>query len=151
VLGEDVTLTLKFEDGQPQELSDLPQVDGLRIASSVNRSASSVFGGGTQTIVYSYSVALEPTRVGEFVIPPFRAKVNGQPLVSQALHLKVLESDPSAPPVANAGKPAFLWIVFPKTNLYINEPLIAEFRIYLRSDIRRPGNLQLLPEGNGLT
>src|SRR5262249_24976360 len=64
VVGEDVTLTLKFEDGQPQELSNLPQLDGLRIASSVNRSISSVFGGGGQTTVYSYSVVLEPTRVG---------------------------------------------------------------------------------------
>jgi hypothetical protein len=151
VLGEDVTLTLKFEDGQPQELSNLPQLDGLRIASSVNRSMSSVFGGGGQTTVYSYSVVLEPTRVGEFVIPPFHAKVNGQALTSQPLTLKVIESDPSAPPPSYADKPAFLWIVLPKTNLFVNETVVAEFRVYLRSDVRRPGNLQILPDGNGLT
>lgn len=151
VLGEQVTLTLKFEDGQPQEISNLPQVDGLRIASGVNQSASSVFNGNTQTTVYSYSVALEPMRLGDFVIPPFRAKVNGQALSSQPLHLKVIASDPTAPSPTFADKMGFLWISIPKTNLYINEPVVAEFRIYLRSDVHRYGNLQLSPSGNGLT
>ena len=151
VLGEQVTLTLKFEDGQPQAISNLPQVDGLRIASSVERSANTVITGGKQTTVYSYSLALEPLRVGEFVIPPFQAKVNGQDLSSQPLTLKVVASDPSAPPPGYADKMAFLWIALPKTNLYINEPVVAEFRIYLRSDVHRYGNLQLSPDGNGLT
>lgn len=151
VLGEQVTLTLKFEDGQPQEISNLPQVEGLRIASSVQQSASSVFTGGAQSTVYSYSVALEPTRVGEFVIPPFRAKVSGQVLTSQPLKLKVVQSDSSGPSQADTDKIAFLWIQLPKTNLYINEPIIAEFRMYLRSDVHRYGNLQLSPDGNGLT
>ena len=151
VLGEQVTLTLKFEDGQPQEISNLPQVDGLRIASSVNQSVNSVFTGNTQTTVYSYSLALEPTRLGDFVIPPFTAKVNGQTLSSQPLHVKVIASDPTAPPPTFAGKMGFLWISLPKTNLYINEPVVAEFRVYLRSDVHRYGNLQLTPSGNGLT
>ena len=67
--------------------------------------------------------------------------------------LKVAAIDPSAaPPADYADKMAFLWIVLPKTNLYINEPMVAEFRIYLRSDVRRMDNpQQFLPEGNGLT
>src|ERR1700722_14260932 len=129
VLGEQVTLTLKFEDGQPQEISNLPQVDGLRIASSVNQSVSSVFSGGAQSTVYSYTVALEPTHIGEFVIPPFRAKVNGQTLSSQALRLKVAASDPSAPPASLANSAGFLWVVLPKTNLYIHETMGAGCRI----------------------
>lgn len=151
VLGEQVTVTLKFEDGQPQAISNLPQVDGLQIASGVSQSANSVFNGTSQSTVYSYSFALEPTRLGEFVIPPFHAKVSGQTLSSEPLHLKVIASDPTAPPATFAGRTAFLWISLPKTNLYINEPVVAEFRIYLRSDVHRYGNLQLTPSGNGLT
>src|SRR5436190_2148345 len=49
-----------------------------------------------------------------------------------------------------ANRLAFLWVVLPKTNLYINEPLLAEFRLYFRSDVRRYGNLQLPLQGNGL-
>jgi hypothetical protein len=151
VLGEQVTLTLKFEDGQPQQGSLNLPVDGLRIVSSPEQSMSSVFANGKQTTVYSYAVSLEATRVGEFVIPPFHIKMNGQAFASPPLKLKVLASDPSAPPPGFAGKVAFLWIALPKTNLYINEPVVAEFRIYLRSDVRNYGDLQLVPDGNGLT
>jgi hypothetical protein len=150
VLGEPVTLTLKFEDGQPQGPLSLP-VDGLRITSSPEQSISSVFSAGKQTTVYSYAVSLEATRVGEFVIPPFNIKMNGQTFSSQPLKLKVVASDPSAPPAGNAEKMAFLWVELPKTNLYINEPVVVEFRIYLRSDVRRYGDLQFSPDGNGLT
>jgi hypothetical protein len=150
VLGEPVTLTLKFEDGQPQGPLSLP-VDGLKIVSSPEQSISSVFAAGKQTTVYSYAVSLEATRLGDFVIPPFHIKMNGQLFSSQPLKLKVAASDPSAPPPAYAEKTAFLWIELPKTNLYINEPIVAEFRIYLRSDVHRYGNLQLSPDGNGLT
>src|SRR6185436_18199134 len=99
----------------------------------------------------SYSVVLEPTRVGEFVIPQFSAKIKGESFSSQPLKLKVVESDPSAPPPAYASKTAFLWVVLPKTNLFINEPMVAEFRLYFRSEVRRYGNLQLPLQGNGLT
>jgi hypothetical protein len=150
VLGEQVTLTLKFEDGQPQGPLSLP-VDGLRITSSPEQSISSVFAAGKQTTVYSYAVSLEATRVGEFVIPPFHIKMNGQDFSSQPLKLKVAASDPSAPPPGYAEKMAFLWIALPKTNLYINEPTVVEFRIYLRSDVHRYGDLQFVPDGNGLT
>src|SRR3954453_815273 len=137
VLGEQATLTLTFQDGQPEEVSNLPQVEGLRIASNVSRTMNSVFNNGAQTTVYAYSVALEPTRVGEFVIPPFQAKIKGESFSSQPLKLKVIESDPSAPPPAFANKVAFLWVVLPKTNLFINEPMVAELRLYFRSDVRR--------------
>ena len=151
VLGEQVTLTLKFEDGQPQGPLNLP-VDGLRITSSPEQSISSVFSAGKQSTVYSYAVSLEATRVGDFVIPPFHIKMNGQDFSSQPLKLKVTASDPSAtPPLGYAEKMAFLWIALPKTNLYINEPVVAELRIYLRSDVHRYGDLQLAPDGNGLT
>ncbi|HWD91654.1 MAG TPA: BatD family protein [Verrucomicrobiae bacterium] len=150
VLGEQVTLTLKFEDGQPQGPLSLP-VDGLRITSSPEQSISSVFAAGKQTTVYSYAVSLEATRLGEFVIPPFHIKMNGQDFSSQPLKLKVVASDSSAPPAGYAEKNAFLWIALPKTNLYLNEPMVAEFRIYLRSDVHRYGDLQFAPDGNGLT
>jgi len=147
VLGEQVELTLRFEGGQPQGPLSLP-VDGLRVASSPAESVSVVNGGQP---VYSYDIAIEATRVGDFVIPPFNFRINGQAVSSQPLRLKVVASDPSAPPPSYADKPAFLWLSLPKTNLYLNEPVVAEFRIYIRSDIHRSSNLQFAPDGSGLT
>jgi hypothetical protein len=152
VFGEQVVLSLTFDGGQPQEFSN-PKLDGLRMVSPVNSSAQMEIANGRQSAVYTYTVSLAPVRVGEFVIPPITAKVDGQVLTSQPLKLKVTASDPAAtPPADYANKMAFLWIVLPKTNLYLNEPVVAELRIYLRSDVRRFNNLQQFsPEGNGLT
>jgi hypothetical protein len=149
VLGEQVVLTLTFEGGQPQALSS-PNLDGLQVIAQ-NRSTRMVMTPGAQTTVFSYTITLEPVRAGEFVIPALTATMDGQSLSSQPLTLKVAASDASAPPADSGGKVAFLWVVLPKTNLCINEPMVAEFRIYLRSDVRRYGNLQLAPDGNGLT
>ena len=152
VVGEQVVLSLTFEGGQPSEFSN-PQFDGLQMVSPVNTSTRMVMTPGSQSVVYTYTVELAASRPGEFVIPPMSAKVDGQVLVSQPLRLKVSAVDPATmPPAEFADKMAFLWIVMPKTNLYINEPTVAEFRIYLRSDARRSDNLQQFqPEGKGLS
>lgn len=150
VLGEQAVLTLRCEDGQPQGQLNLP-VEGLRIVSTPQPSFSSVFADGKQTTVYSYTVALEAAHIGDFVIPPIQVQINGQNYASQPLRLRVVASDPSSPPPANAGKLAFLWVHLPKTNLYINEPMVADFLLYVRSDAHRPSGLQLNPEGSGLT
>jgi oxygen tolerance protein BatD len=151
VLGDEAMLSLNVEGGQPEGFSD-PRLDGLQIVSQ-NTSSKMVVTGGSQSVVYTYSFGLQPQRAGEFVIPPITTKVNGQVLTSQPLKLKVAAVDPATmPPATYADKMAFLWVVLPKTNLYLNEPVVAEFRIYLRSDVRRSDNLQgLMPEGSGLT
>src|SRR5262245_53001976 len=142
VLGEQVTLTLNFEGGQPSEFSN-PKLDGLQMVSQVQQSSRMVMTQGQQSIGYTYTVALEPVRTGEIVIPPLTAKVDGQVLASQPLRLKVAAVDPAAvPPADYASRMAFLCVVLPKTNLYINEPMVAEFRFYLRSDVRRFENPQ---------
>jgi hypothetical protein len=152
VLGDQVVLTLKFENGQPQAPVNLPQVEGLQvIQSSVSQNSSMVVDNGVQSTVLTYSVALQPSRSGEFVIPPFRAKVNGQILQTQPIKLKVAASDTSAPAISDENKPAFLRVVLPKTNLFVNEPMVAEFQIYVRSDVRRASNLELQPDGTDLT
>jgi hypothetical protein len=151
ILGEQVNVTLQFEDGQPQESFNMPHIPGLQVSPNLSRSINSVLENGKQTTTYSYSFVVEPTRVGDFVIPPFHVKVNGIDMASQPLTLKVAASDPTAPPAAYAARSAFLWVVLPKTNLYLKEPITAELRLYLRSDIHRYGNLQLSTDGTGLT
>ena len=77
VLGETVTLTLSFEGAQPQEISSLPAIDGIQTVSGVSSRINSNSGPGGTTTAWSYSVDLAPLRAGEFVIPPFQAKVGG--------------------------------------------------------------------------
>lgn len=136
IMGESVTLTLTFENGDPQEISQLPAIDGLQNAPGVSKSSNSSIGAdGTSTSVRSYGVTLTPTRAGEFTIPPFRAKVNGQSMSSPPLKLKVLANDPTAPPADFANQTAFLWLVLPKQEIYAGETVVAELRLYVRSGV----------------
>ena len=71
---------------------------------------------------------------------------------SQPLKLKVLQSDPSAPPAEYGNKLAFLWPVLPKKNLYVGEIMVTELRLYIRSETRRVSALQVPPlRGDGFT
>ena len=151
VMGEQVVLTLNFEGAKPDEISN-PAFDGVQMVSGVSSQTSIVAVNGVQSLNYIYTVQLAPTRPGEIIIPAIAAKVNGKTVASQPIKLTVTAVDPAtAPPAEYADKQVFLWIVLPKTNLYLNEPMVAEFRIYVRTDVRRADNAQLLPEGNGLT
>ena len=152
VFGEQVILSLTFDGAQPTEIYN-PRFDGLQAVSGLSSSTRMVVTPESQSTVYTYTIALEPVHAGQLVIPPISAKVNGQVMSSQPLTLRVAAVDPSTmPPAEYADKMAFLWVVLPKTNLYVNEPMVAEFRIYLRSDVRRIDNpQQFSPEGSGLT
>jgi len=152
LMGDQVTLTLNFEGVKPDEIAN-PSFDGVQRVSGVSSQTSIVSTPTGQSINYVYSFTLTPTRTGDIIIPAITAQAGGKTLTSQPLTLKVLAVDPAAtPPAEYENKMAFFWVVLPKTNLYLNEPIVAEFRIYVRSDIRRVDNpQQVMPEGNGLT
>ena len=152
VVGETVNLTLTIEDGSPSEISGLPQMDGLTVASAVSQGMRSSTGSdGKTTRETTYTVALAATRTGEFVIPPFRAKVNGQTMSTSPLKLKVVAEDTSAPPPEYADQPVFLWLVPLKERLFVGEVFTLEMRLYVRSDIRRVGNIETPLAGDGFT
>jgi hypothetical protein len=152
VMGDQVVLTLNFEGAKPDEIAN-PAFDGVQTVSGVSSQTSIVSTPSGQSIDYVYTLQLAPTRTGDIVIPAISAKVNGKIVTSQPIHLKVAAVDPATtPPADYADKQVFLWIVLPKTNLYLNEPMVAELRIYVRSDVRRADSAQqIMPEGNGLT
>src|SRR5262245_44485463 len=83
VLGEVVTLSCRFENGQPGGLPGIPTVAGLQVAGTVSTSTESRIEGGAMTATTTYSIPLAPQHAGEFVIPPITAQVDGQNAQSQ--------------------------------------------------------------------
>jgi hypothetical protein len=63
--------------------------------------------------------------------------VDGQRLQSGAPRLKVGLTDPTAPPPEYGDKLAFLWLMLPKTEAFLGEPVIAELRLYVRGDVQK--------------
>jgi hypothetical protein len=144
LVGEAVALTLKSEGGALKPVPPPPQVPGVQYAQSYSSSINSTLGpDGKMTSVHSYTLNLVPLQAGDLVIPPITAEIEGQRLTSQPLRLKVLQTDPSAPPADLATNLAFLWLVLPKKEIYVGEIVVAELRLYLRSEVGNIANAQI--------
>ncbi len=142
-LGEQATLSLKFDGVQPQNAPALPAVPGRQFQYVGPSSSFSFINGQTSSsITYNYIVA--PQRDGEFVIPGMRVDVNGQQFASLPLKLTVSKVNaPSAAAVNSGNEVAFLKFTFPKNKIYIGEPEVGRLELYLRDDVQNFGNFQL--------
>jgi len=142
-LGEQATLSLKFDGIQPQNAPALPAVAGLQFQYVGPSSSFSFINGQTSSsITYNYIVA--PQRDGEFVVPGMRVDVNGQQFSSSSLKLTVSKANaPTAAAVNSGSEVAFLKFVSPKNKIYIGEPVVGRLDLYLRDDVQNFGNFQL--------
>jgi hypothetical protein len=142
-LGEQATLSLRFDGVQPQDAPGIPDIPGLQFQYVGPSSSFSFINGQTSSsITYNYIVA--PQRDGEFVIPGMWADVNGQQFASSPLKLTVSKVNvPSAVVVNSGSEVAFLRFVSPKDKLYAGEPMVAQIDLYLRDDVQNFGNFQL--------
>jgi hypothetical protein len=135
-MGETATLTLKIDGGRPSAISPSPNIPNLEF-SGPNTSQSINMINGQTTVSLSQSFAINPRQPGDYVIPPFTAVLDGQQLQSGEVKLKVLLTDPTAPPPEYGDKLAFLWLMLPKTEAFLGEPIIAELRLYVRGDAQK--------------
>jgi hypothetical protein len=87
-LGENVTLSLKFDGVQPSDAPAIPDIAGLQFQ-YIGPSSSFTFINGqtSSSITYNYTVTAEHD--GQFTIPALRADINGQPFTSLPLTLTV--------------------------------------------------------------
>lgn len=134
-LGEQATLSLKFEGAQPQDAPVLPPIDGLQFQYVGPSSSFSFINGQTSSsITFNYLVTAQ--RDGEFTIPALRVSVGRQELTSEALKLVVRKVDaPAVSDVVGGREPAFLKLLVPKSKVYVGEPMVVQLELYLRDDV----------------
>ncbi len=142
-LGEQATLSLKFDGVQPDDAPTLPAIGGLQFQYVGPSSSFSFINGQTSSsITYNYIVTAQ--RAGEFTIPGLRARVGGQQLDSAPIKLVVLRVNaPSAADGGGGREPAFLKLQAPKSNVYVGEPMVAQLELYLRDDVQGANGFQL--------
>lgn len=144
ILGESVTLTFKFEGVQAGGLPKLPAIPGLQPSGGISSGFNSTTGPDRKTqIVQTFAVPFITEQVGDIVIPGFNLEVAGQKFSSAPLTLKVLREDPNNPPAEYATNQVFFWLAMPKKELFLGEILVAEARLYLRSEIGNISDLNL--------
>ncbi len=140
-LGQSATLSLTFEGGQPKNVPT-PSVSGLQFSQAgTSQNVSWVNGAMSSTVTVAFSVT--PQRAGEFSIPAMSVDVDGQPLTSQPLSLKVVQPGAASTAQIDSGSQiAFMKLTLPEGRVYAGEVVTANLQIYLRDDVRNFGNFQ---------
>lgn len=143
MLGEQATLSLKFEGVQPQDAPGMPNIAGLQFQ-YVGPSSSFSFINGQTTSSVTYNYLVTAQRAGDFTIPAMRADIGSQQLASAPLKLTVTTANaPSAAAVNSGSEIAFLKFNFPKNKIYVGEAEVGRLELYLRDDVQNFGNFQI--------
>lgn len=144
ILGENVTLTFKFEGVQTSGMPQLPAIPGLRPLGGTSSGFNSSTGpDGKTQVVQTFAVPFVTERVGDIAIPGFNLEAGGQKLSSAPLTLRVLREDPNSPPAEFGTNQVFLWLAVPKREMFLGDIVVAEARLYLRNEIGNISDLQI--------
>jgi hypothetical protein len=143
MLGEQVTLSLTFNDVSLADAPGIPPVAGLDIQYNGSSSAMTMgTGGSSSSVTYSYTVTAQ--HEGSFTIPAMQMDAGGQRLVSSPLRLVVTKaSAPSLADVAAGHEPVFMKLLVPKGKIYVGEPMVAELELYVRDDVEGVNGFQM--------
>ncbi|MGB0387808.1 MAG: BatD family protein [Ardenticatenaceae bacterium] len=129
-------------DSRPQ----LPTLDGFQIVGSSSATQISIVNGAMSAEA-TYSFSLQPTSVGNFVIPPITVEINGQIFNTEPITIEVMQgSTPVQPtPAPAGGAPApttlegqdfFVEAEVDKPRPYLGEQVIYSFRFYQAVNLR---------------
>jgi hypothetical protein len=141
-LGESVTLSLAFAEGQPQNAPSPPQIANLQISYIGPSSQFSVINGQVSSSV-TYNFTVTARQEGTYTIPALSAEVGGEKLTSQPLTLRVVKPTAPAPEAVNSGsQAAFLKLILPRKEFYLGETVPGQLQIYVQSRVGLSG-LQL--------
>jgi len=142
-LGEQATLTLRFDGDAPPKPPQLAEIPGLKSGYVGNQSMNLNINGVASSIV-TYTYVVTPAKSGEFTIPVVASDANGNSISATPLKLTVTTvSAPTAAAVNSGNEAAFLKLTFPKPKIYVGESVVAQLDIYLRDDVQNFGNFQL--------
>lgn len=94
-LGGQGVLVVEIENAQVGEIAALPAVDGLRFGAigpaAQSRFMSNVNGRVTNVVSLTWRIAVQPLKAGEFVIPPFVVRADGQDVSTRELRVIAAE------------------------------------------------------------
>ena len=143
-LGEEATLSLTFDGGQPSNMP-VPKVSGLYFGSPSTRSSQNIdFNSGQMNSTIAITYPVTARQAGEFTIPALTADVNGQQLATMPLKLTVLKaSAPAAAAAVNSGSEmAFMKLLLPQKKIYAGQMLTAQLQVCWRDDAQDFGNFR---------
>ena len=127
-----------------------PKIKNFKNLGSSTSSSSNysiVQGKMTSKITKSFTYTLRPLKIGNFLIPPITIKIKNNSFTTEPIHIKVSEgstqaASPTSPSftkqpnsTSNLSDNLFLIAKANKNNVYEEEPITVEYKLYSRYDI----------------
>ncbi|MDB6058921.1 MAG: hypothetical protein JWO95_2765 [Verrucomicrobiales bacterium] len=136
-LGETVTLSLTFEGGSPRNQPTAPPIPDVEYGSTGTSQNITIVNGVPQ-MTATYTFEIKPQKVGDLTIPAIQSDIDGRPVASQPLKLKVEKVGSIVKPAGS--EPAFVRLVVPKKEFYVGEVVPVELQCYVQSarDVQKP-------------
>ena len=139
-LGESTTLSLVFDGGEPTQVPEIPSIANLSIT-YLGPTSKYVFVNGRSSSTLTHNYLIRASKPGDYTIPALTATVDGKPLTTSPVTLKVLKSGDAVPNADLVGQNAFLRLFTQKTNVFLGEILPVDIRLYARQ-----GRLKQAPQ-----
>jgi hypothetical protein len=141
-LGENATLSLVFEGGQPKSVPQ-PDVPGLQFANAGNAQNFSFINGQMSSTV-TVTLTVTPRQTGNFTIPAMTAEIGGQQFQTPPLKLTVTQPGaPSNAQINSGSELAFMQFQLPQKKVYPGEIVTGQLLIFFRDDVQRNLEFQL--------
>ncbi len=143
--GESVKLSIVVEGGTPEYAPQPPQIQNLT-AQYVGSSQqyTIVNGRASQSVTLDYSIT--PRQPGSYTIPALSVGVDGKTVKTQPIGLNVLKADANPNDPNGLSRLAFIRLIVPKKEAYVNEVIPIEMQLFVQSaeDLQLP---QIAGEG----
>jgi hypothetical protein len=135
----------------------LPNLDEFNILSGPNTSNSIQFVNGKVSATKSYSYYLQPKKVGTFKVEAAEVDINDQTIRSNEIDIEVVKGSSTSQPSTTTpksssdpdilGESIYLKSTVSRRNVYQNEPVIVQYKLYFKVNVRRtyPGKQPAYP------
>ncbi len=147
-----VKYTIEISGGKMGNISTprLPKIENFENLGSSTSSSSNysiVNGKMTSKVTKSFTYTLRPNKIGNHIIPPITIKIEDKSFTTDPIHIKVSEGTTQpAPPTSSSftqqpnssldlSDNLFLKADISKIDVYVEEPIIVEYKLYSRYDI----------------
>jgi hypothetical protein len=131
-LGEQIQLTLRYDNLSAAGSPQLPQLDGFTVQYAGPQQQISIVNG-ERTDSVSHIFLLTPTREGTLNIPAFSLQVGGKVLASQPIAVKVGKAGQQG---SGAEDYFALKLLPPRPEIFLNEIVPVDLKFYIRSGLR---------------
>ncbi|HEY0455002.1 MAG TPA: BatD family protein [Verrucomicrobiae bacterium] len=129
-VGEEVVLSLNFDEVNPGAPPNMPALPNLTY-NGVSQSSSVTIVNGAMQSKLTYNYAFTATQPGDVVIPAFKISAGGRDFTTQPIKLSIGKA--AVNPENAVTNIAWVKLIIPKNEVYVGEAFPVEMQLYFQN------------------